>query len=31
MDREFGPYRFDKLISRFMYDRLVAKLNRPHA
>jgi len=29
MDRETGPYRFDKLISRFMYDRLVAKLNRP--
>jgi len=28
MDRETGPYRFDKLISRFMYDRLVAKLNR---
>ncbi|MDZ7362574.1 MAG: hypothetical protein ONB46_17900 [candidate division KSB1 bacterium] len=31
MDREFGAYRFDKLISRFMYDRLVAKLNRPNA
>lgn len=28
MDRETGPYRFDKLISRFMYDRLVAKLNQ---
>ncbi len=31
MDREYGPFRFDKLISRFMYDRLVAKLNRPPA
>lgn len=29
MDRSGEPYRFDKLISRFMYDRLVAKLHRP--
>lgn len=29
MDRTAEPFRFDKLISRFMYDRLVAKLHRP--
>lgn len=28
MDRYTGWYRFDQLISNFMYDRLVAKLNR---
>jgi hypothetical protein len=28
MDRTYGRYRFDKLISRFMYDRIVSKLNR---
>jgi hypothetical protein len=28
MDRTITPYRFDKLISQFMYDRLAAKLNR---
>jgi hypothetical protein len=30
MDRTGADYRFDKLISNFMYDRLCAKLNRPH-
>jgi len=29
MDRYRGYYRFDNLIHNFMYDRLVAKLNRP--
>jgi hypothetical protein len=29
MDRTAEPFRFDKLISRFMYDRLVVKLHRP--
>jgi hypothetical protein len=28
MDRTIGRYRFDELISNFMYDRLCAKLNR---
>jgi hypothetical protein len=28
MDRTYGRYRFDKLISCFMYDRIVSKLNR---
>lgn len=28
MDRSAGCYRFDKLITSFMYDRLSAKLNR---
>lgn len=28
MDRTGADYRFDKLISNFMYDRLCAKLNR---
>jgi hypothetical protein len=30
MDRSAEPFRFDKLISRFMYERLVSKSNRPH-
>jgi hypothetical protein len=30
MDRTGTDYRFDKLISNFMYDRLCSKLNRPH-
>jgi len=29
MDRSFGRYHFDALISTFMYERLCAKLNRP--
>jgi hypothetical protein len=29
MDRNYGVYQFDKLLSAFMYDRLVAKINRP--
>ena len=29
MDRNYGAYRFDELISNFMYDRLIAKINRP--
>lgn len=29
MDKETGPYRFDKLLGRFIYDRLSAKINRP--
>jgi len=29
MDRSFGRYHFDKLISTFMYERICAKLNRP--
>jgi hypothetical protein len=28
MDRTYGRYRFDQLISNFMYDRVCAKLNR---
>ncbi len=28
MDRWYGRFRFDKLISDFMYDRLIVKLNR---
>lgn len=28
MDRTENRYRFDKLLARFMYDRLVAKINR---
>jgi hypothetical protein len=28
MDRSYGRYRFDKLIATFMYDRLIAKINR---
>jgi len=28
MDRDYGRYRFDKLLSDFMYDRLVTKVNR---
>lgn len=28
MDRHYGAYRFDELISQFMYDRLIAKINR---
>jgi hypothetical protein len=31
MDRTAEPFRFDKLISRFIYDRLFSKLNRPHS
>lgn len=30
MDRTAEPFRFDKLLSRFMYDRLISKLNRPN-
>ena len=29
MDRTLGRYKFDKLVSRFMYDRLLAKIYRP--
>ena len=29
MDRFTNNYRFDEMIGNFMYDRLVAKLNRP--
>ncbi len=29
MDREMGPYRFDELISAFIYDRMMAKASRP--
>ncbi|MEJ2055156.1 MAG: hypothetical protein P8X42_14670, partial [Calditrichaceae bacterium] len=29
MDRYTGFYKFDKLISDFMHDRLMAKINRP--
>lgn len=29
MDRNYSIHQFDKLISVFMYDRLVAKINRP--
>jgi hypothetical protein len=28
MDREMGPYRFDELLSTFIYDRLMAKIRR---
>ncbi len=28
MDRTYGSYQFDDLISQFMYDRLVVKINR---
>lgn len=28
MDRTFGAYRFDELLSTFIYDRLMAKLSR---
>lgn len=28
MDRFYGYYRFDELIADFMYDRLIAKINR---
>jgi len=28
MDRTIGPYQFDRLLSTFMYDRLIAKINR---
>lgn len=28
MDRTYGDYRFDQLLSDFMYDRLIAKINR---
>ena len=31
MDRNYGAYRYDDLISNFMYDRLMAKINRKHA
>jgi hypothetical protein len=30
MDRTGSQFRFDRLISNFMYDRICAKLNRPH-
>jgi hypothetical protein len=30
MDRTGDEFRFDRLISNFMYDRICAKLNRPH-
>ena len=28
MDRTYGAYRFDELLSNFMYDRLITKINR---
>ncbi len=28
MDRAYGAHRFDKLLSRFIYDRMIAKVNR---
>jgi len=28
MDRTYGSYRFDDLLSQFMYDRLLVKINR---
>lgn len=30
MDRTDGSFRFDKLLSKFMYDRLLTKINRQH-
>ncbi|MBD3287473.1 hypothetical protein GF337_01605 [candidate division KSB1 bacterium] len=29
MDRNYNDYRFDELLSCFMYDRLITKINRP--
>ncbi|MBV6504989.1 MAG: hypothetical protein ILNGONEN_00545 [Syntrophorhabdaceae bacterium] len=29
MDRDYGRYRFDELLSMFIYDRLMAKVGRP--
>ncbi len=29
MDRTIGHYEFDRLLSAFMYDRLIVKINRP--
>lgn len=28
MDRTYGAYRFDELLSNFIYDRLITKINR---
>lgn len=29
MDRNYSRFRFDELLSNFIYDRLIAKINRP--